>query len=115
MAKKLNNLSDLSMAYSTHAHEPEMLDMIKNSNYASQVVRVQLDSKHRGGKAATKIMGLQLMATELEKLAKEFKQKCGVGGSAKDGIILIQGDHVEKIISLLIAKGFKNTKRTGGS
>ncbi len=114
MAKKFNNLSDLSMAYSTHAHEPEMMEIMKNSNYATQVVRVQLDTKHRGGKATTKIIGLELMNSEMEALAKEFKQKCGVGGSSKDGIILIQGDHVEKLIALLISKGFKNTKRTGG-
>ncbi|NOT36254.1 MAG: translation initiation factor [Saprospiraceae bacterium] len=114
MAKKLNNLSDLSMAYSTHSHEPEVQDMMKNSNYSNQVVRVQLDSKLRGGKAVTKVLGLNLMEKELESLAKEFKQKCGVGGSSKEGIIIIQGDHVEKIIALLIAKGFKNTKRTGG-
>ncbi|MCC6815474.1 MAG: translation initiation factor [Saprospiraceae bacterium] len=114
MAKKLSNLSDLSMAYSTHAHEPEMQEIIKNSNFANQVVRVQLDSKQRGGKAITKVIGLDLMSSELEKLAKEFKQKCSVGGSVKDGIILIQGDHVDKIITLLKDKGFKNTKRTGG-
>ena len=114
MIKKLNNLSDLSMVYSTHAHEPEQQETIKNSHYADQVVRVQLDSRLRGGKAVTRITGLNLMEKEMEALAKELKQKCGVGGSAKEGVILIQGDHVNKIITILIGKGFKNTKRSGG-
>ncbi|MEP7195807.1 MAG: translation initiation factor [Saprospiraceae bacterium] len=114
MGKKLNNLNELSLAYSTHAFEPEQQEIIINSNFALQVIRVQLDSKLRGGKAVTKIMGLEIMETEIEKLAKELKQKCGVGGSIKDGVILIQGDHVNKIIPILISKGFKNTKRTGG-
>ncbi|MEO6190267.1 MAG: translation initiation factor [Saprospiraceae bacterium] len=114
MPKKFNNLSDLSMIYSTHAFEPEQEELIKNTNYANQIVRIQLDSKLRGGKAVTKIMGLELMEKDMESLAKELKQKCGVGGSVKENIILIQGDHVNKIIPILIAKGFKNTKRTGG-
>ncbi len=114
MAKKLNNLSDLSMIYSTHAFEPEQQEIIKNTNYAQQIVRVQLDTKMKGGKAATKILGLQLREDELQSLAREFKQKCSVGGAVKEGIIIIQGNHVDKIITLLIAKGFKNTKRTGG-
>lgn len=114
MSKKLKSLNDLSMVYSTHAHEPEFQEIIKNTNYANQIVRVQLDSKLRSGKAVTKIMGLELMENELNELAKSIKQKCGVGGTAKEGTILIQGDHVNKIITLLIAKGFKNTKRTGG-
>ena len=113
MGKKFNNLSDLSMVYSTHANEPDAQEIIKDSNYSGQVVRVQLESI-RGGKVVTKIMGLNLMDKEMEGLAKELKQKCGVGGGVKDGLILIQGDHVNKVIPILISNGFKNTKRTGG-
>jgi len=114
MAKKINSLSDLSMVYSTHKFESETHEIIKNTNYSNQIIRVQLDSKLRGGKSVTKIMGLELMEKEINDLTKELKQKCGVGGTVKDNVILIQGDHVNKIIAILISKGFKNTKRTGG-
>ncbi|HQX44910.1 MAG: translation initiation factor [Saprospiraceae bacterium] len=116
MIKKLNNLSDLGLVYSTHVsnNSDKEDDLTEQTSFSSQIVRVQLETKHRGGKAVSKIMGLQLTDDKLEELAKFLKQKCGVGGSVKDGEILIQGDHVKKIIEILIQKGFKNTKRTGG-
>lgn len=77
------------------------------------IVRVSLDTKGRKGKGVTLIKGLPLMADELKRLAKELKQKCGVGGAAKEGNIEIQGDHRELVISLLQAKSYK-VKRSGG-
>ncbi|MFZ1514837.1 MAG: translation initiation factor [Saprospiraceae bacterium] len=116
MTKKLNNLSDLGLVYSTHdsINSERDEDLTIQTSFSSQIVRVQLETKHRGGKAVSKIMGLQLTDDKLEEIAKFLKQKCGVGGSVKDGEILIQGDHVKKIIEILIQKGFKNTKKTGG-
>ena len=77
------------------------------------IVRISLDTKGRKGKGVTLIKGIQLLPDELKKLAKELKQKCGVGGSVKDGNIEIQGDHRELLINLLKAKSYL-VKKSGG-
>jgi len=66
-----------------------------------QVLRVVIDRKNRGGKEVTLITGFKGTQDDLEKLAKLLKNKCGAGGSAKDGEIIIQGDKQKVILSIL--------------
>ena len=77
------------------------------------IVGVSLDRKGRKGKGVSLVTGVLLPKDELKKLAKELKQKCGVGGALKDSTIEIQGDHRDKLIALMQEKGY-TVKRSGG-
>jgi translation initiation factor 1 len=77
------------------------------------VVRVSRETKGRGGKAVTLIKGVALDAAGLIALAKALKAACGTGGTVKEGVIEIQGDHIDRIMAALQAKGHK-VKRAGG-
>jgi len=77
------------------------------------VVRVSRDTKGRGGKAVTLVKGLPLDAAGLSTLGKSLKAACGSGGTVKDGVIEIQGDHVERVMAALLAQGHR-VKRAGG-
>jgi translation initiation factor 1 len=77
------------------------------------IVRVSRETKGRGGKAVTLVKGISLPDNALEALGKQLKTACGSGGTVKDGIIEVQGDHCERIVALLNAQGFK-AKRAGG-
>lgn len=77
---------------------------------AKQPLRMRLETKHRGGKVVTVIYGFIGSEEDLEALGKQVKNYCGTGGSAKDGEIIIQGDHREKILLWLKKNGYANAK-----
>ena len=74
---------------------------------AQQNLRVWLDRNHRGGKTVTLVKGFVGSEEDLKELAKELKNRCGVGGTAKDGEIIIQGAHRERVLEILLAKGYR--------
>jgi translation initiation factor 1 len=77
------------------------------------IVRVSLDTKGRKGKGVTVISGLSVPPAELKELAKRLKQRCGSGGTVKEGTIEVQGDHREVMVAELTGLGHK-VKRAGG-
>lgn len=100
--------TDPSFEYEDHTLSTD--ESIANNQ---QDLRVMLDKKNRGGKAVTLITGYRGNDENLQILAKMLKTKCGVGGSAKDGEILIQGDFRDKVFLILQNEGYK-IKKSGG-
>lgn len=80
---------------------------------AQQKLRLWLETKHRGGKAATVVKGFVGTAADLETLGKALKNICGTGGSVKEGEIIIQGEQREKILQWLLKNGYAQTKKSG--
>ena len=75
-------------------------------------VRISLQTKGRGGKSVTLVKGLPLDATALVALGKQLRSACGSGGTVKDGVVEVQGDHVASVMAALQAQGY-NPKRAG--
>lgn len=77
------------------------------------IVRVSRETKGRKGSGVTLITGLPLAETEMTALAKQLKQRCGSGGTVKNGIIEVQGDHRDVVLAELIRLGYQ-AKKAGG-
>lgn len=95
-------------AYETEGEEgeeePETLEKEK------QNLRVFIEKKNRGGKTATVVKGFAGTEEDLKELAKLLKTRCGVGGAAKDGEIIIQGELRDKVVELLKKEGYVRTR-----
>jgi len=77
---------------------------------AKQPLRIRLDTKHRSGKAVTLVEHFVGKEEDLEALGKRLKNLCGAGGSVKDGIAIIQGDHRPKVLTWLKNNGYTQSK-----
>ncbi|SDL43321.1 translation initiation factor Sui1 [Pseudomonas indica] len=77
------------------------------------IARVRRETKGRGGKTVTTVSGVPQAEDALKELASALKRRCGTGGALKDGVIEIQGDHVELLLEELAKRGFK-AKKSGG-
>ena len=112
MSKKKNTRGGIM--YSTNPEfKPEINDEEEVHIPANQQdLRIHLD-RLGGGKLVSRVSGFAGTNDELEKLGKMLKQKCGVGGSVKDGSILLQGDHRDKMLVILSKEGYK-AKKAGG-
>ena len=115
MSKK--NKSLINVVYSTNPNfeyqssnneEQETLEL------GLQALYVSIDRKQRAGKEVTLIEGFIGSSDDLKELGKSLKSKCGVGGTVKDGEILIQGNFKDKIFEMLLKDGYSQTKKKGG-
>ncbi|MFZ3202780.1 MAG: translation initiation factor Sui1 [Pseudomonas sp.] len=123
MVKKASSFAALSgLVYSTDSgrHCPECSQPVdacicKHTLIPAGdgIARVRRETKGRGGKTVTTVSGVPLAEEPLKDLASALKKRCGCGGSLKDGVIEIQGDHVELLLAELLKRGFK-AKKSGG-
>jgi translation initiation factor 1 len=117
MAKKnkISNLSDLGgFVFSTNDEfDPGSNAETETLEPKEQSLEAHFSNKGRGGKTVTVISGFQGTDNDLKVLAKKLKTKCGVGGSVKDGEIIIQGKYRDKVMEILTSENY-NVKRVGG-
>jgi translation initiation factor 1 len=115
MSKKNKNL--VNVVYSTNPNfQYQQDEQEENATLPNQHQKlyISLDKKQRAGKEVTLIEGFVGTEDDLKELGKIIKSKCGVGGSVKDGEILIQGSFKDKILDLLLKAGYSQTKTKGG-
>ena len=115
MSKK--NKKWVNVVYSTNPdfqYEAEELEQDDTLSPRDQKLFVSIDRKQRAGKEVTLVEGFIGREEDVKTLGKEIKVKCGVGGTVKDNVILIQGNFKEKIFAYLVDSGFTATKKKGG-
>jgi translation initiation factor 1 len=115
MSKKNKQL--INVVYSTNpnfSYESESEEEQDTLPKNQQKLYVSIDRKQRGGKDVTLVEGFVGTEDDLKDLGKTLKSKCGVGGSVKEGEILIQGALRDKVYDLLIKDGYTQTKKKGG-
>ncbi|HOY13794.1 MAG TPA: translation initiation factor [Saprospiraceae bacterium] len=116
MGNKPNNSLnwDQFKALGNPENAPDEPVEVKKPKYGNFQVRVHYEKKGRGGKEAIIIRGIEMPDSFLSEICKKIKSKIGVGGSAKDNEIILQGNQREKIMKILKDEGFVNVKPAGG-
>ncbi|MEN9697165.1 MAG: hypothetical protein RLZ56_586 [Bacteroidota bacterium] len=111
MSKK-NKSHSSPLVYSTDPNYSiqEEEDTVETLESALQPLRVILETKHRAGKTVTIVYGFEGKEEDMNALGKALKNHCGTGGSVKDGEIIIQGDHRQKVFQYLKQKGYNKAK-----
>ncbi len=115
MSKKSKKNNEDGLVYSTNSNlsfENDNEEKTGNILPGQQTLRIHLD-RLGGGKCVSRVAGFNGSEEEITKLGKELKQKCGVGGTVKNGEVLIQGDHRDKILAILQKAGYL-VKKSGG-
>ncbi|MDI9337106.1 MAG: translation initiation factor [Alphaproteobacteria bacterium] len=109
---KKTNLQDLQFVYSTNKNIIIESNTIVEQTLdpQNQALKIRLDTKLKAGKIQTVISGFVGNVADAEELTKSLKVHCGSGGSFKDGLICIQGDHREKSKQFLLKQHYKKTK-----
>ncbi|HCO67887.1 MAG TPA: translation initiation factor [Dysgonomonas sp.] len=105
--ERLNIVYSTNPDYKYQSEEEEDTETIAKEK---QLLRISLDKRNRKGKAVTLITGFKGTDNDLQDLSKFLKTRCGVGGSAKDGEILIQGDFRNKVLELLQKEGYAKAR-----
>jgi len=122
MGKNNNNRNNdwkdrLNVVYSTNpdfAYETDDEQEAETLEPGKQNLKVSIDRKQRAGKSVTLVQGFVGTDDDLKELARMLKNKCGVGGSAKEGEIIVQGEFKQKVYDLLLQAGYK-VKMAGGN
>lgn len=106
--KKLNIVYSTNPDY--HYNEDSDDDVQDTIDKGKQMLRISLDKRNRKGKAVTLITGFIGSDQDLQDLGKLLKTKCGVGGSAKDGEMIVQGDNRQKVLEILQKEGYAKSR-----
>ena len=119
--KDLQKLKELFPDMEAYVPDPkddqtarEIKETLSERDKAQMKLYVSRDKKHRGGKQVTLVQGHEGPEEVTEDLLSKLKSLCSAGGSLKEGELIIQGDHVMKVIEFLLKNGYKQTKQKGG-
>ena len=118
MSKNKKPQSGFNFVFSTNSdYQPNNEEETNEETLApnQQKLRVMIDRKKRKGKEVTLVVGFEGNEDDLKDLGKYLKSKCGVGGSVKDYEIMVQGNQKDKVVKLLLEKGYSQTKGAGGN
>ncbi|HBG58084.1 translation initiation factor [Proteiniphilum sp. UBA1028] len=105
--KRLNIVYSTNPDYHYNKENEEVTETLPKEK---QSLRISLDKRNRKGKAVTLVTGFTGKEDDLQELGKLLKTKCGVGGSTKEGEIIIQGDHREKVLGILQKEGYAKSR-----